>query len=347
MPLRPELYRRLKEHFRHVVIASENSQMISRYESDPLTNRMQLKIISPGEYYRVSCPFCTDTRKRLWINHMWGLWDTVTESHNLWLCVCYNEQCLRLPERRNQLFKEVFDPTAFRECVDVLEPGDIEECIEHKPVTLPGQLVPVDQLPEGHEAATYLIKRGFDLSELSTTHKVSYCFDAIPEMGMALGRIFIPVFKEAQMVGWQARTVGEPWNKFIPKYYCMPGWKRGHYVYNYDSAKQFNHVVICEGPTDVWRYGPEAVCLFGKMPAPMQIKTLIDTWPVHILMLDSDVPEKEVTEIEARLDQYGQLNKRILVKLPPGQDPGSMNVEYMRALVNATALEKGITLTKR
>ena len=28
---------------------------------------------NPGEYYRIACPFCLDTRHRLWINHRWGV----------------------------------------------------------------------------------------------------------------------------------------------------------------------------------------------------------------------------------------------------------------------------------
>jgi len=346
MPLRPELFRRLKDKFRHVVIANEGQEMVAKYEPD-IYGRMSMKLIVNGEQYRVSCPFCNDVRKRLWISYKWGLWDEVTQTHNLWLCVCYNEGCLKDFERKKSLYSEVFNPMQFSDAEDVVLPGVIEEQRFDKPAVMPGQIVAVNQLPKNHEAATYLTGRGFDLDQLTKDFNVGYCYDAAPEMPMAVGRIFIPVYREGIMVGWQARVVGTPWNKFIPKYYSMPGWRRGHHIYNYDRAKMFNHVVICEGPTDVWRYGPEAVCLFGKVPTPMQIKTLIDTWPIHIIMLDSDVTDGEIEGICNRLDQFGELNKRVIVKLPPGQDPGSMDVSYMRSLVNALATDKGLTLIPR
>lgn len=342
--LRPELFRRLKAKFRHVEIANAGMEMLRRYEGD------EMKILQHGEQYRVSCPFCPDNRKRLYISYRWGMRDDVTGTLNLWLVHCFNEDCFRKhPERRLSLYNEVFDSMMdLPEAVDELVAGE-QYSGPTEPAFLPGAITPIDQLPPDHPAALYLIQRDFDLKLLSDYFKIGFCQEALPNVNMASYRIFIPVHKDGELVGWQARIVGEQSNKFIPKYYSMPGWKKGLFLYNHDSAKRFNHVVICEGPTDVWRYGPEAVCLFGKCPTTSQAVLLANDWKVHILMLDSDVPEKELEAIKIRLDQPQQMNpaKRIEVTLPPGQDPGSMNPAYMRALVSAAAAREGVTLTTR
>lgn len=344
MPLRPELYGRLKKKFRHVEIANAGQEMLRHYEDG------ELKITKHGEEYRVNCPHCNDTRKRLWINHRWGMVDEVLGIRLLWLAHCFNENCFKsYPERRLALYNEVFDPMIDSPvAIDEVLSGDNEYEVS-QPAFLPGEIIPIDQLPRDHSATLYLLQRGFDLKQLSDYFKIGYCQNALPSVQMANGRIFIPVYRDGEFVGWQGRIVGEPSNKFVPKYYSMPGWKKGLFVYNHDLAKRFNHVVICEGPSDVWRYGPEAVCLFGKLPTISQAAILASDWEVHILMLDSDVPDKELETAQNRLDQPQRMKpiKRIVVRLPSGQDPGSMNPTYMRALVTTAAAREGLTLTMR
>ena len=344
MPLRPELYRRLKDKFRHIVIAHEGQEMLYRYENG------ELKILQHGEEYHVNCPYCNDTRKRLYINHKWGVYDEVIQARLLWLIHCFNESCFKyLPERKRALYNEVFDPmTSSPHAVDEVLEGS-SEYEESKPAFMPGEVVPIDQLPKDHAAAMYLLQRGFDLTQLSAYFGIGYCQQALINVQLAADRIFIPVYKDGVLVGWQARVIGDQRNKFIPKYYSMPGWRKGMFVYNHDMAKRFNHVVICEGPTDVWRYGPEAVCLFGKVPTCAQSAVLADNWETQILLLDSDVSDHELETVQIKLDQPHRQKpiKRIVVKLPPGQDPGSMNPAYMRSLVQAAASKEELTLTTR
>lgn len=344
MPLRPELYNRLKKKFIHVETVHPGEEMFCRYEDG------EMKITRSGEVYRVNCPYCPDTRKRLYINHRWGKYDDVLGSRQLWLLHCFNEECFKTyPERKLALYNDLFDPlqdmpAAMDEVLRGEEDYDFSE-----PAFFPGIITPITKLPLDHAAVLYLRQRGFALDELYAFFKIGFCQNALPNVQMAEGRIFIPVHKAGEFVGWQARVIGEQSSKFIPKYYSMPGWKKGLFIYNHDKAKEFNHVVICEGPTDVWRYGPEAVCLFGKCPSTSQAALLANDWDIHILMLDNDVSEKELTVATTRLDQPHRTKpiKRIVVPLPPGQDPGSMNPDYVRALVSAAAAREGVTLSQR
>ena len=68
----PELYNKLNSMFPGgVVIANQGEPM---YSSSPTQHNGShfTSVISSGEYYRVNCPFCNDTKHRLWVNHMYG-----------------------------------------------------------------------------------------------------------------------------------------------------------------------------------------------------------------------------------------------------------------------------------
>ena len=46
------------------------------------------------EDYRVNCPFCSDTRHRLYISCQWGVYDPFAGHSNIHLIRCYNENCV-------------------------------------------------------------------------------------------------------------------------------------------------------------------------------------------------------------------------------------------------------------
>src|SRR4051794_18793914 len=96
--------------------------MVSRVYEEAGTGDLRLQVDHFGEQYRVCCPFCPDTRKRLYINHRWGLFDERTRSKNLWLAKCYNEDCLKCSLRRRSLYNDVFDDFADG-TEDMLIPG--------------------------------------------------------------------------------------------------------------------------------------------------------------------------------------------------------------------------------
>ena len=54
--------------------------MVFQTTRDLLTNRPWLDIKEPGEQFRICCPFCHDTRFRLYISHMWGQRDSTVRE---------------------------------------------------------------------------------------------------------------------------------------------------------------------------------------------------------------------------------------------------------------------------
>jgi len=329
MPLRPELYSRLEARFRHVQIANEGQELMASYHRDALTGKQTLDSRQPGEYYRVNCPFCNDTRKRLWINHRWGLKDPVTGSLNLHLCICFNENCVAtIKERRSWLYAEVMADVGDGS-LDVVLPSFKTRPAEPVKAELPGDLVTLDHLPADHPACQYLRDRAFDPALLGQRLGVGYCPVANWNVQMATGRIIIPIMMDGQLRGWQSRYIGDPPNKFVPKYYTMPGMRKTELLYNIDPARKYPYVVLVEGVTDVWKVGPVSVALFGKTLSATQELLISSIWnkgTVYV-MLDSDAAD-DGRKIVERL--RGRVGKCVLVELPDDRDPGDLSQEELR-----------------
>lgn len=338
-PLRPELYDRLQHLFRHVLIANEGEEMVSR-PSLSSDGSVHLSITSPGEYYRVNCPFCYDTRKRLWINHRWGFFDPRTQTRNLWLAICYNQSCLNSYDRQIALYRDVFSEVG--DGTDVVLAGT-KPTAASREVVWPGKLTPIHLLSDTFSAICYLRDRGFDPKQLGRDLRVSYCFDADYEFRVATNRIIIPIRMNGQNVGWQARFVGTPPNKETPKYYTMPGFKKTQYLYNLDRARQYPFVVICEGVTDVWRVGPTSVALFGKTLSTTQRLLLGTYWGqgAAVVLLDSDAQDNAQGVYDSLRDVVA---RRVLVRLPEGKDPGDLDRGQLDQLILEAGREQGVDL---
>src|SRR4051812_45704098 len=108
MPLNPTVYALLCRRFGPVRIANEGEAMSSRYLTSAATGRTEMDIVAWGESYYVSCPFCGDARRRLSVNHRYGSYDAVTDSDNLHLTHCFNDDCTKGPGRCVELREKVF-----------------------------------------------------------------------------------------------------------------------------------------------------------------------------------------------------------------------------------------------
>jgi hypothetical protein len=350
MPLRPELFKRLCQRANQlglgtVRIANEGQEMMATVEHDALYDRPRLVVALAGEYYRVNCCYCTDARGRLWINHRWGHYDERTRSRNLWLCCCYNEGCLEDYPHQRDLYNKVFDDVAngrHKFFDPVLRGEQPSAPREGRP---PGPFVQaLHQLDDDHTAVLYLRSRGYDTGWLGRTMRVGFCPISYPEFRTAQGRIIIPVYHNGTYVGWQSRYPyeGDPPDG-SPRYYTMPGMKKTLVLYNYDVAKTYPFVVICEGCCDVWRVGPPAVALFGKTLSAVQEQLLTATWGAGaaVVLLDGDAAE-EARRIYDRLS--GRVRHRVLVGLPDGADPADLGHHGLWRLIDEAARQQGVDL---
>lgn len=329
-PLRPQLYSRLMEYAHgNVVIANEGEEMDFCYVME--NGKPSISISSPGEYYRINCGYCSDTRKRLWINHRWGLRDEKGRL-NLFLAICYNDGCLSEPGRAWQLYQTVF--TEFtHDLDDSVHKNHRAASIETKP-EWPGRRIMLGEVWPNHPARLYLQERGFDAEVISRDFGVCYCLEAADDYRMAQGRIIIPIFVDGELGGWQARLVGDPQHKGIPKYFSMPHMKKTRLLYNFDRARKHPCVVLCEGPTDVWSFGPEAVALFGKTISDYQLGLIVANWKTVYVCLDGEA----IKESQEVFNKLANKVDKGLVQLPIHADPGSTPTATLRDMVFSTKL---------
>jgi hypothetical protein len=347
MPLRPLLYHRLEHQFGDVKIAYEGEAMRATVVRDALTRSPQLQVSSAGEYYQICCPYCFDTRHRLWINHLWGFYDARTRSHNLWLATCFNENCLSVSGRARELWNQIFilGNLANYQGPDSLHRGTTTAV----PLTWadpPGKTVPLADCDAEHAARAYLAGRGYDSDLLSRVFGVSICLEADDRYRPAANRIIIPIWFAQKFVGWQARYIGEPQDSRTPKYYTCPGMRKRQIIYNFDTARRYPFTVVTEGVTKVWRFGPEAVALLGKQASPTQIQLLQSTWGPSkqasgavVILLDEDA----AVESQALVAALNRRVRHVIEVRVPG-DPGDYKTSVLREIVFAAARQQGVEL---
>jgi hypothetical protein len=304
-----------------------------------------------GEHYAVRCPFCADHKARLSICHLWNTPDPYTGRRMDWLANCFNEQCTW--DHNAELMAMVFgfknhSVRVLLESMRV-EPGIVID-LEPGPVELPGEILPLADLGPDHPALRYVHGRGFDMAELAATWDVAFCRRGVGPTLPAGGRILIPVHFRGERVGWQARYVGTVTKESrIPKYLTLKGFSAKRTLYNYDRARASRVVVVCEGVTDVWAVGPEAVGLFGKTISARQVELLGD-WVAEgglvVLCLDPDAWEEEGAEQKFSLDRLkDQLKGRLVaVRLPDARDPGDYERATLWRLIGRACADQGFPL---
>ncbi|NDD52381.1 hypothetical protein EBZ39_00625 [bacterium] len=332
-PLNPVLYGLLEHKFGSVRIANEGVPALVDVIIDPVRRKPMKRASQWGEYYCVCCPFCNDQGHKLWVNHTYGKSHDErtgrrTDTH---LAVCYKNSCLEVPGRYEQLEDIVFG--AGRSMIKTMVIRQVAGDIIRHSIDIPGRIVGFDSLPDYHPAAEYLVSRGFDPLQLTAEFKVGVCTEVNNDrVRLMKGRIYIPVFFNRQLIGWQGRVVGDG----LPKYYNSPGMQKSQVLYNYDAAVDMPAVVVVEGVPSVWRIGRAGVCLFGKTMSAWQSNTIATAWmgkPVF-LMLDNDA-QKEIDSGVTELCRHGV--NVVPVLLPDSRDPADYTREELKQILREAA----------
>lgn len=347
-PLNPALYSRLKR-FGKVRVSNEGEafkyRAVRGLEDEPL-----LDIAHDGEFYMVCCPFCRDTRFRLYVNHMYAQRDRHGRRMTF-LAICYNQNCLA--RRDNQLeFQETLDSTEMLTDVRVFAGREVPE--EARVVQWPGNCKLVNTLRANHHAVQYLESRGFDPDFLARRYQVSYCRHS--HFSLARDRLIFPVFEGDQLKGWQARVIGElPWKDktkkqgLPPKYFSTPSSNfRSRCILNWDRMRLWKTGIVVEGPTDVYKFGPMSGCIFGNTVTPLQRRKLVTVFKKRgrslVLLLDPEEFESRSTQKAIRMMERAMRGQFCAVKLPDKTDPGSLDQAFSREYVRQEAAKQGVTV---
>jgi len=338
--LNESLYNRLLELFGSVKVAKQGQQ--ATYTIQLVDGLPVGRVIEDGENYRVCCPFCDDTRYRLWISYLYDA--SIQTPHGIvhfspyGLAWCFNEEaCLSETENKRNLYLEIRrgGPPVL---LDV-KPGRKAPA---GPVCYPQNLISIADLPPIHIAVQYLEHRGFDIRELAE-HGICFCplDERIP---LASGRIIIPIHDpDGKLIGAQCRLPYEP-SDFQLKYYTLEGSRLTSTLYNYAWAKDQPYVVLTEGVFDALKVGDCGVAVFGCRISAKQHALIESTWagkPV-LFAFDSDLADRNPRALASLMRMQTVLRRNHpvgIVRIPSGHDPGDLQREELGKLIE-DALEE-------
>lgn len=356
-PLNPSLYQALLSKFGKVYIsnagtAASYSQINDWFSTNLLKpEKPKITVEGWGEVYNVCCSKCGDKRNRLYISHVWGVYNELA-GKKFYPIKCHNEAC-SWRELADELYA---DGHVFSKLITPV----VEIGVEARKMELPcpeEYLVPVNLLEAKHPVVEYLISRGFtDLDLLSEEYKFCYCETSLwkkvikdsngcEHLVTPAGRLIIPNIQGGIWSGWQARYIGElpkdpNTNKpLIQKYLNAPGYSFGSSLYRLDSAVAFSGGEFCivnEGALSAIACGFAGVCTFGMFPKPMQEELLARHFSNGKIIF--------LVEYEAKLNKriyqcVTRLNSRVAggavaIDLPEGLDAANIGSEQLFELMS-------------
>lgn len=349
--LNPTLHRQLRR-FGSVRIVNPGEAM-AKPRAVLEKGQWRLSYEHAGEEYHVNCPYCTDTRRRLYVNHLYGKRSKVSGHRMLHLAICFNENCLANPDHAEDFADQLDDVEGMLERAQVRRGKVVPESARQ--VSWPGPCTRIDKLSKSHGARHYLLSRGFDPDTVGRLYGVSYCVDSF--LPICRGRLIIPVLDHGKLKGWQARYVGElAWKDrkkrrgLPPKYFSCPNSHfRSRCIYNLKRMRQWQTGVVVEGPTDTWRFGAMSGCIFGNTVTPFQRSLLLSIFRRRtlILMLDPEEFEESSTKRCVRYFETRMPGRFCAIKLPEDTDPGSLDRDFLRDYVRQEAREHGVEVVYR
>jgi hypothetical protein len=278
------------------------------------------KHCSPG-WANLECPFCDDGSKHLG-------WNIKDGYFNCWRCGSHNTEDT-VTTLLNMASHEVWILLKRYE----LRPGALV-VKEKEQIIRPSKcIVPGRDLSKKHR--DYLIDRNYDPDKLAV-----WQLQGTDHLAKDKFRIICPIYHNDQVVSWQGRDItGKSplrW-KSCPKKLEVRDHKHclgGSQLATGDS------VVVVEGFTDAWRFGPGAVCTFGTDYLIQQV-SLLRKWKRRFVVLDSAGKDPNAMVQADKLCNILSAfpGETILCELDKG-DPGDLPQREADYLMNSWGIRK-------
>lgn len=335
-PLNPQLYAALERRFTSVEIANHGERAM--FARGSYYSGGGSRVVYSGEYYKISCPYCNDARKRLWINHMFGVVDESKDDH-LYMAHCFNEGCVNSREIQKELYEMIYP---FQYTLRMRKKQLLPDMPVSKPAVVPANAptkpiaIPLDS-NSAYMARDYLADRGFDPTEIGARWSITYCMRDDRVRPNLWGRLVIPIYGLQEgpqspqrgigrevYLGWQARTIiaDSPSN---PRYLSMTGLKKSTLLYGLPQVHTtIGPVVIVEGVTDVWRMKTDCVATLGKSLSQEQIGLILRHFRGMriVLLFDADATDdanRAAQLIRAARTEWADSAPVSVAMLPPGK----------------------------
>ncbi len=88
-------------------------------------------------------------------------------------------------------------------------------------------------------------------------------------------RLWIPIHKDGNLVSWTTRSIGDDPTRYISAAPDEESESPRSLLYGMDHVR--HAMIVCEGPTDVWRIGPGAVATMGLSYSQEQVSLMFFT----------------------------------------------------------------------
>lgn len=267
----------------------------------------QHRHVRPG-WIGVDCPWCGTSGK-------WHL--GIPEGGRIavcWLCGNHSLQ---------SALQEITHRSA-RECSQLISRLDR---VGRRPArSSPGQRSQA-QVPKGLGPITgyyrqYLEGRGFEVEVLEDLWGIQ----ATGPIGRLRWRVWIPIYQDGRLVSWTTRAIGDVEPKYLHAHPDQEAVPIKQTLYGEDYCR--DAVIIVEGPLDVWRVGPGAVCTYGMGWSSQQLRRL-EKYSLRVICYDSEpAAQKRAKRLDTALRHLGAT---IVAELE-AKDPGEAGPDEIMAL---------------
>lgn len=264
----------------------------------------------PG-WVQIDCPFCgRDTQKfHLGISLQKG-------NCNCWKCGPHSlvSALVEITNKPVSVIKQL------------LEQVDAKPIIEQKQNRVIKTIPPIGVGPLLKQHIRYLKGRGFSDVEIQQIEEI-WKVGGIGIGGRLSWRLYIPIYQDGKLASWTTRSITDSPMRYIfapREQSLLPKTKILYGIDYVDHA-----VIITEGPIDVWKIGPGAVCLCGMNFSNYQINRLSEI-PIRTICFDNE-PEAQ-KRAQALADLLGAFpGETYLIQLD-SKDAGSATKKEIEAL---------------
>lgn len=262
-------------------------------------------------WVQVECPFCTG-------NPGYHLGHNTQEDYwNCWRCGFHSHMdVIRALARCSfEQAKKIFREYGGRPTLRVRP--EINVSIKKIKVSLPFGSGP---LQPRHKQ--YLENRNFDPEKLESV----WGLQGTGTIGPYRNRIIAPIYHRKRLVSFQGRDITGLSNlryKACPKH--LEAMDHKHVLYGLDLCKGMDQILVAEGITETWRFGPGSVATFGIAYTTSQIRFLGRFPRVYVVFDPDPQAVKQADKLAAMLDAIGTSVHVIDLGLPDGSDPAELS----------------------
>ena len=162
-----------------------------------------------------------------------------------------------------------------------------------------GRMEPPEHGEFSNRHANYLRRKGFDPEYIWNRWGVRGCGRRSKGYEWTL---YIPIVSHGREVSWTTRTLTDEGRRYKNAPTDREGLPAGKLLYGHDYATK--HVIVVEGPADVWNVGPGTVATLGLNYSEAQVNKLKKFYSVCICFDHGREERKRARSLAAELDGY-------------------------------------------